>query len=177
VIQRYLFNNLWLLHPSWERPTESINPRIEQSVTREFKKITAKLTKEEKAARYDIKYTTAASKHIVVELKRAGKRIKTISLVQQVKKYKDALEVCLKDVGVENPEIEVICLIGHRLEKYEDPLFVRDQLRSVNARVITYDQLIKESLEAYSRFLDEQQRVARLKKIIDEIVEFDTSSR
>lgn len=174
VIQLYLFKNLWLLHPSWERATE--NPRMEQTVTREFDKITAKLSKEEKAARYDIKYKTAAGKHIIIELKKAEIKIGTIQLVQQVKKYKDVLTKCLKDGGEATPVIEVICLLGHRLEEYEDAEFVKDQLRSVNARVIPYDQLLKESFDAYSRYLAEQKKVAKLKQIIDEIAAFEYES-
>ncbi|MDQ1592979.1 MAG: hypothetical protein QOG71_3606 [Pyrinomonadaceae bacterium] len=165
VIQKYLYDNLWLLHPSWERATQ--NPRIEQSVTKEFKKITAALTAEERRARYDIKYVTAAGKHIIIELKKSGRTVKTLELVQQVKKYRDGLIKCLKDHGTKNPVIEVICLLGHDLD--DDPEFNRPQLASVNARVIQYNQLIKESLDDYKGYLAAESRVAGLRQLIDAI--------
>lgn len=165
IIQKYLYKNLWLLHPSWERATE--NPRVEQSVVREFQKVTRSLSSQEKRARYDIKYVTAAGKHIIIELKRSKVRVKTIDLVRQVKKYRDALKKCLNGIGISNPVIEVICLLGHGLPEDED--FVKAQLSSVNTRVMLYDQLIKESLDEYKDYLEGQKKVAGLRKIIEAI--------
>jgi hypothetical protein len=165
IIQKYLYKNLWLLHPSWERATE--NPRLEQSVTREFAKVTKSLTKQERLARYDIKYVTAAGKHVIIELKRSSRRVNTLELVKQVKKYTDALKKCLKGFAINDPVIEVICLLGHALN--EDAEFIRAQLQSVNTRVILYDQLIKESLDDYKDYLAGQTKIAGLRKIIDAI--------
>jgi len=165
VIQKYLYKNLWLLHPSWERATQ--NPRIEQSVQREFKKVTTSLTLEEKRSRYDLKYVTAAGKHIIIELKKSTRKVKTMELVQQIKKYKDALEKCLQGFGEQRPVIEVICLLGRSLE--DDPQFIKSQLESVNARVILYNSLIKESLDDYKGYLHGQKYVAGLREIVDAI--------
>ncbi len=68
VIRDYVFDHLWLLHPSWERA--STDKRMEQSVTKEWKKIDAGLTKEEARGRIDIGYRTAAGKHIIIELEK-----------------------------------------------------------------------------------------------------------
>ncbi|MEK7484529.1 MAG: ATP-binding protein, partial [Planctomycetota bacterium] len=57
VLQRYLFDNLWLLHPSWERATKG-SEIIEKKVKAEFGKIDVKLTEEEGRGRMDIKYRT-----------------------------------------------------------------------------------------------------------------------
>lgn len=165
VIQKYLYKNLWLLHPSWERATQ--NPRIEQSVRKEFKKVTSSLTPEERKSRYDIKYVTAAGKHVIIELKKSDRKVKTLELVQQIKKYKDALEKCLKTFGEGRPVIEIICLLGHALE--DDPHFIKAQLDSVNARVILYNALIKESLDDYKAYLEGQQYIAGLRKIVNAI--------
>lgn len=43
---------------------------MEESVTQEFKKVDAGLSDEEKRARIDIRYRTAAGKHIIIEPKR-----------------------------------------------------------------------------------------------------------
>jgi len=70
AIQQHLFKHLWLLDPSWERATGT--EYMEQQVDTEFKKLNAKLTKEEKEGRVDIKYATRVGpSHLIIELKRA----------------------------------------------------------------------------------------------------------
>lgn len=69
VLQRYLFEHLWLLDPSWERIDGS--PIMESRVNQEWDKIDAGLSEEEKKGRMDIKYRSSAGKHIIIELKRA----------------------------------------------------------------------------------------------------------
>jgi hypothetical protein len=165
IVQKYLFDNLWLLHPSWERAAK--NMRIEESVTTEFQKVTATLTSKERAARLDIRYKTAAGKHIIIELKRANRAVTTLELVEQVKKYQDALRKCLKAAGKEGEPIEVICLLGQPLA--EDKDFIKKQLESVNARVILYEQLIQESLDSYKDYLEKQEQLAGLRKLIDRL--------
>ena len=49
------------------------------------------LTEKEKLGRVDIKYRTSAGKHIVVELKKAGRRIALHELEQQGRLYVDKL--------------------------------------------------------------------------------------
>src|SRR5579862_3057647 len=93
VLQQHIFEHLWLLHPSWERAAS--NARIEQAVTKEFDGISAGLTDEEKAARIDIRYRTAAGKHIIIELKKYGRKVTIEELLVQVRKYRDALRKCL----------------------------------------------------------------------------------
>src|SRR5262249_264131 len=68
VLQQHIFDNLWLLDPSWERA--SVDQGMEVMVGKAFKEVDADLTDEQKKARLDIKYRTAAGKNIVIELKR-----------------------------------------------------------------------------------------------------------
>src|SRR5438105_14312212 len=89
VVQQYLFDHLWLLHPSWERPTS--NKQIEQAVQTEWGKIDAGLNDDEKAGRIDIRYTTAASKHVIVELKKSDVTVDIYDLAKQIEKYCGAL--------------------------------------------------------------------------------------
>jgi len=93
LIQRHIFDHLWLLDPSWERA--SVDERMEQSVMTEFGKLDARLTPDEKKARLDIRYRTAAGKHIIIELKKYSVRVKTTALIDQVQTYRGALEKCL----------------------------------------------------------------------------------
>jgi hypothetical protein len=67
VLQKYLFDHLWLLDPSWERATgtEVMETRLLDSGI-----VVEDLTKKEELGRVDIKYRLMAGKHIVVELKK-----------------------------------------------------------------------------------------------------------
>jgi hypothetical protein len=171
LLQKYLFNNLWLLHPSLERATTGTEI-METRVEKEFKQITNSLTKEEKKGRLDIKYRTAAGKHIIVELKRydPSYKVDQFSLGKQAKKYKDALTKCLVSVKRENEAIEILIVLGKRLganSKEEEE--IAETLRPYNARIVYYDYLIEQSLESYSEYLNKQKEVGRIRSIIDKL--------
>lgn len=155
VIQKYLFDHLWLLHPSWERA--STNARIEESVKKEFEKIDAKLSDKERRARVDIRYVTAAGKHVIVELKKYDARVDVFDLAKQVEKYRGALERLLRAKFAQaHPDIEVIVLVGRELAPADmDPQRRMEILRPLNARVLPYDQLIQESLDAYKEYAED----------------------
>ena len=55
TIQKFLYEHLWLLDPSWDRATET--PYMEQTVKKEFEDLDAKeiLTDKELNGRFDIK--------------------------------------------------------------------------------------------------------------------------
>ena len=57
VLQKHIFDNLWLLNPAWERATKG-SERFEEKVATEFGNVTASLTDEEKRGRFDIRYRT-----------------------------------------------------------------------------------------------------------------------
>ena len=95
LIQTHVFDHLWLLDPSWERA--STDARMEQAVTTEWKRLDASLTPEEKAARIDIRYRTAAGKNIIIELKKYQRTVKLTELLDQIEKYRRALEKCLEN--------------------------------------------------------------------------------
>src|SRR5664280_1008879 len=97
-------DSLWLLHPSWERA--STNSRIEESVTKEFTKIDAKLSEAERRGRIDIRYRTAAGKNIIIELKKYDRSVALGELLDQLQKYRNALEKVLKKFPDEPQDIE-----------------------------------------------------------------------
>ena len=167
AIQTHLFQNLWLLHPSWDRAARG-SERFESIVDREFKKVTAKLTPDEKKARFDIKYKTAAGKHIIVELKRRKRKVAIPDLMKQIEKYVGALKKCL---AAESPErarepIEVIVVLG---ERPDDSVYALDPLAPLNARVVTYNQLIEQALEGYEAYLKANRDLGALRKVIDRL--------
>lgn len=168
ILQDHLFDNLWLLDPSWDRATSG-SERLEQSVTREFKNIEKSLTDEEIKGRMDIRYKNSSGKHIIIELKRyvAGYNITPHILGAQVEKYTNALRKCLENTGEKNPTIESICVVGRDAL----PNFNRanEILEPSNARVITYDQLIHHAQISYQEYIDKNTQVGKIRKLIDKL--------
>lgn len=169
LLQTYLFDNLWLLHPSWEMATKGTET-MEQNVQKEFKAVVKTLSEQERKGRIDIKYRTAAGKHVIVELKRYKPTYKITSekLLEQVKKYKTALTKCLKTLKKDSEPIEIIVVLGEPI-KNEDPQTVEKLLAVYGARLIFYDQLIESSIEAYSDYMKSHERVGKIRAIIDQI--------
>ncbi len=176
VIQQHIYNHLWLLDPSWDRATET--PTLEQSVTTTFEKISNQLTDEEKRGRLDIRYKKTSGKHVIIELKRGSVRTSTGALIDQVDKYISALEKQLREAN-ESGSIEAICLVGKELRDWETPERRQSSERSLegkNIRVITYQQLIRDAEASYQQYLEKKQDKGRIKKILDEIETFDSST-
>jgi hypothetical protein len=166
IIQKYLFDHLWLLHPSWEKA--STNPRIEQAIKTEFADIDANLTEDEKKGRVDIRYRTAAGKHIIIELKKYDKKVLAIELVAQVDKYRKALSKCLDTKFPNEPKnIETICIIGTSPEG--NPEENQNMLKAINARYLTYDSLIAETLNGYQDYLEVTKNNEKLIDIITKL--------
>lgn len=168
VVQEYLFDHLWLIEASWERA--AANPRIEEAVTTEFEDVTDSLSLEERRGRIDIRYRTAAGKHIIIELKKYDRSVDVYELAAQLRKYRSALAKCLKEkFPKENRQIEMISVLGRPPRPLEEPEVVEDTLNALNARFVTYDDLIKNALESYSDYLARQREVSTLIALIEEI--------
>ena len=170
LLQKYLFDNLWILNPSWERPTAG-SEIMEKNVQAEFQKVTHTLSPDEQKGRMDIKYRTAAGKHIIIELKRYNPTYKITpnDLYLQLRKYKRGLEKCIETNTNANQPIETIAILGSKFNSEQNEE-LEGLLKLINGRVIYYDQLIEESLTSYKDFLDKQKEISRLRKIIDEII-------
>ena len=167
LIQKHIFDHLWLLDPSWERA--SVDERMEQSVMTEFGKLDARLTPDEKKARLDIRYRTAAGKHIIIELKKYSVRVKTTALIDQVQKYRGALEKCLhKFKPHEDHWIETICIVGGPPTP-DKPKETADLLRAIGARYETYDNLITQTRRSYKDYLAAQKKVDWIWNLVDAI--------
>ena len=171
IIQKHIYNHLWLLDPSWDRATET--PSMEQSVTKEFAKISNKVTNKEKKGRVDIKYKKTSGKHVIIELKRASVKTKTAELMGQVDKYRSALKKQLQTAR-ESVAIEVVCLVGKDLSDWEDAASRKesaDALAAKNIRVVTYQKLIKDAEISYESYLRKAEDKGRIKTLLDAIEE------
>ena len=176
-IQKYLFDHLWLLDPSWEKVSGS--ERMEQRLVKELEKKPNLLTDEELRGRVDIRYRTTAGKHIIVELKRASVRTDTLTLLGQIETYRNALQKILSATENEQePKIEIICVVGRDLKDWENHNGRKrseEKLRIDGARVVLYDQLINSAFNAYQEFLEkspyEEGPISQLLQKIEEDVE------
>jgi hypothetical protein len=169
VLQKHLFDHLWLLDPSWENVSGS--ERMETKL-REEGVIVDDLTKKEELGRVDIAYRTHAGKHIIVELKRAGRKLDVMELVQQGRKYVTKLKKILSALNQKSPDIEVIFVIGKALdEESNDPDSVKHLMNGVSpgSRIKHYDELIEGARRSYSEYLESTKDLTRISRVVDNI--------
>jgi hypothetical protein len=169
VLQKYLFDHLWLLDPAWERATGS--PLMESRLI-EVGVLTDDLTKKEELGRVDIAYRTSAGKHIIVELKKAGRRMKLLELQEQGQTYVDKLRKILLQQGEKDPNIEVVFVLGKPVdEEGSNPERLKASMDAISpgSRIKHYDALIKGAQEAYSAYIEKTKELDRLEVLVNEI--------
>lgn len=172
IIQKHLFEHLWLLDPSWERTTGT--EYMEQHVAKEFGKINAKLTADEKKGRLDIKYRSTSGKHVIIELKRADRKLSSYTLISQTSKYRNALRKILTQMNKPYEAIEVVCVVGQPLTDWDEAGGRKesaDMLAEKDTRVVTYQELLDNSYKAYQTYLDKKKEAGRILKVIQTIEE------
>jgi len=172
-LQEYIFEHLWLIDPSWERAKGTEN--IETNVNKFLKNNSEKLTTEEKAARIDIAYRTTSGRHIIIELKRGSIATPVDKLAAQVRKYRTGVRKIIQTSDYANWPIEIICLLGKPPPEWEapdGPTDVAETLKTVDARIVFYNQLIDNAQQTYSDYLEEHVKVDKLWGIFKSIDDF-----
>lgn len=178
ALQEHLFNHLWLLDPSWERATNTqhMETRIKNALEGEYES----LTPEQQNARLDIYYSTTGNKHVIIELKRADRVVDTGDLVTQIIKYRGAALNVLQDTGRRDEPLEFVCVVGRSLRDWDDnPGGYSDSqktLEGLNARVVTYDQLISNAQQAYKDYIEKKEETGRIYRLITDISEEDIAT-
>ena len=169
VIRDHVYENLWLLDPSWDvvEGTQS----SERTITKHLQRTAEELTEEERRARIDIAYRTAAGTHVIIELKRASVRTPLARLVGQVNKYRNAALKLLPRTGLSGWPLEIVCLMGEGPPD-ADPKTVEDVLSPLGSRVVLYGELLDHSRRAYADFVAQHRKVNRLSAIFDAIDDF-----
>jgi len=168
LIQEHIFNHLWLLDSSWERA--STDTKMETTVEQAWKGVYAKLTPTQKKGRLDIKYRTAAGKHIIIELKKYNRSIEANDLLVQIRKYRSAVLKVLDDKFPNQQHlVESICIVGATPKPQDEEQQNRDMLAAVDARYITYDELIQQTRDSYRDYLDKQKELTKIQSLIDSI--------
>lgn len=171
VVQQHLYDNLWLLDPSWDRATEA--PYLEQQVKTAFNKLNAKAKGDEKDGRVDIRYKNSAGKHIIIELKRPDRTVSTSELLGQVEKYRDKLSEILDAANIKEP-VEVVCIVGKKLSDWKNAQKRDESTKSLavkNIRVVLYQELIQNAHKMYADYLTKEKEVGRVFEIIKAIDE------
>lgn len=158
VLQKTIFQNMWLLDAGWERAAES--ERMEEILKREYKEFADDLSEEQSKGRIDIRYRTNAGQHIIVELKRANRALSLGELIDQGEKYRTALTACVKAVEGSTvvPNVAVVFVLGKPVVA-SDSSTVDRMMATASARVVYYDTLIQNSRNAYAEFLERSKRV------------------
>ncbi|MGR5214710.1 BbrUII/HgiDII family restriction enzyme [Vibrio harveyi] len=170
TVQEYLYKHLWLLDPSWERVTGETY--IEQTLSKELKAINPDATS---GARIDIAYKTISGKHVIIEMKRPKVQPDIMTLVAQGNKYRQATNQWYMDnpkscPNGKVPVVDVIFLLGKNYDMTGmDSEFVRNQLLSINGKVLTYKDLITQSYQSYQEYLERKKEAAELSKLINSI--------
>lgn len=168
AVQMYLYDHLWLLDPSWERVTGT--SVMEQTLTKELKQVNPDATS---GARIDIAFKTVSGKHVIIEMKRPKVHPDIMALVAQGSKYVEATTQWFINnpkscPGGKIPHIDVIFLVGTGYHA-QNQHFVNMQLLSINGKVLTYNDLIVQSKQAYAEYQDKKNDAARIMKIVEGI--------
>lgn len=175
IIQRYIFDHLWLLDPSWERVKGS--GHMEQSIGRILKQ-DADLNEEEKRSRIDIEYRTIAGKHVIVELKRSSARLSIDDLTAQIRKYRNAFKKEIRlDQSYNDWPLEIVCILGSvpgsqdaGVESNKKDL--QNALAAVDARPVYYKELIGNAQRAYADYLEKHREHDKLWQIFERAEDF-----
>lgn len=170
VLQRHLFEHLWLLDPSWERATGSA--RIEEDLRRvEPGSFAVDEKEKEVRGRIDIRYRTTGGRHVIVELKRYERSTKVGELAEQGRKYADALYQVLSETNRQNEGIEVVFVLGKkptaaRLGFKSDDEQIKQELDIFNGSYVLYDTLIGNARRQYSEYLEASDKAKELDQLL-----------
>ncbi|MGM7441055.1 BbrUII/HgiDII family restriction enzyme [Streptomyces tunisiensis] len=170
VLQKHLFENLWLLDPSWERATDR---HMEERVGKSFASVEEKLTEDEKNSRIDIRYKRVTGSNVIVELKRYDVVVDSTKLMQQVDKYRNALYKYIEDSHVSGP-VEVVCVVGKDLSDWTSTRAKNESaniLAAKDIRVVKYDELLKDARASYGEYLDRATEIGRIRAILDSLTD------
>ena len=166
-LRDYIFDHLWLLDPAWERATEY--KYMEQRLQR----VVDGVPKDNAAVQTDIRYRRVSGAHVIVELKRPGRRLSKSEIEDQLVMYSEAVEDDLQ----KSPEhsqfpIESFCIVDELPRGWDNPR-VREKaemsLAAYNIRVFTYTRLIDDAYSVYSAYLKASAKVDGLRALLDKV--------
>ena len=165
VLQKYLFDHLWLLDPGWERATGSEEMERRWRLYEPFRNDDE--TKK-KYGRVDIRYNTVAGKHVIVELKRASVRPGIYELSEQGAKYVDAMKEILPAEEKDRAHIEVVFVVGANPPDSSERIENAMNSVSPGSRIVTYDLMTTRARASYASYLERARTADRIDKLFEE---------
>jgi hypothetical protein len=184
VLQEHLWNHLWLLDPSWERPTA--DAALEATMEENLKNVEPDFTPldhsgNEIRGRMDIRYRNVMGNHIIVELKRYSVKADLDDLAAQGAKYAEAMASILRSQQRESEvgRIEVMFVLGSKptVKSMGSASDVDEVIRhrlsggTIKGDYRTYDALIHQAKTRYADYLDRSAKVHALEKLLGEVHE------
>ena len=178
AMQEHLYGHLWLLDPSWERATSTAH--MESRIYTALDGVYDSLSEEEQKSRFDIHYTTTGNKHVIIELKRANRVLGETEIFDQIRRYYNAALQVLRATSRDNEPLELICVLGRDPREWGSTpgseTRHRDSLASYNARIVMYDELIENALQAYQDYVDNSAEAGRVYELIRSIRDDDVDA-
>ena len=165
-IQQHIFDNLWLLDPSWDRTPGSSS--MEETVNLRFSKLSDQSGKEERTGRIDIRYLTVSGINVIVELKRPkAPKVNVYRLCEQLAKYRESLETELESgpEKLSNAPIVTVAVTGNR--KLTES--ARKVLSADGVRWLTYREVIDGALSSHQDYLAAEEATSDEMKVISGI--------
>ena len=176
ILEEYIFKHLWLLDPAWERATQYAE--MERTVWVAMNAVRKKERDEDKDKYYrlDIQYRRVMGGHVIVELKRASRRLNKTDIEQQLRKYISAVHDELVSMNDKSPQINSICIVGEWPRGWDNPETRKqdeDSLLPYSIRVMTYKEMINNAFTAYSKYIEASETVEDLRKTIAKIEKYE----
>ncbi|MGZ0070015.1 BbrUII/HgiDII family restriction enzyme [Microbacterium arborescens] len=175
VLQKHLFDNLWLLDPSWEGAAGNADMEIA------LRRIRSGLfDKDEEAnrkqGRIDIQYRSAAGVHMIVELKRYRRKTTLDELVKQGEKYHEALAEVIKKRGDASSGLNVVFVLGDEpdygyLGGKTPEERVHERLDHIGGRILFYDALLSTAQQRYREYRDKRTEITTLDEVLSSLDE------
>ena len=175
ALQEHLYQNLWLLDPSWERATHTA--RMETRIYSALNGVYSDLSDDVKASRLDLYYTTSGNKHVIIELKRSGRILRYAELADQIERYHRAAMESLDSMQIGHQPLEIVCVLGNLPREWtvssDGGQRYRDSIAAFNARVVMYDELINNALQSYQDYIDRSSEASRVYNLVRSIEDED----
>lgn len=171
-LRDYIFEHLWLLDPAWERATEY--KYMEQRLQR----VVDGVPKDNAAVQLDIRYRRVSGAHVIVELKRPGRRLSKSEIEDQLVMYSEAVEDDLQKTPEHSQfPIESFCIVDELPRGWDNPRVRERAERSLAAysiRVLTYTRLIDNAYSVYSAYLRASAKVNDMRALLDKVRNYKT---
>jgi hypothetical protein len=173
VLQKHLFDHLWLLDAAWERATGS--PRMEEDLRKlDEKTFGSSAAIKSKFGRIDIRYATVGGRHVIAELKRYKIRPDIDVLYEQGLKYYDALAAVLSKQNRSGEIVEVVFVLGDHpgtksKGKMSEAEYRSNRLQPINGRYVLYDELINNAQSQYDEYFKASDRARELDQLLSSL--------